>query len=288
MPLSKFISCIVRGIQTLFAALIIALVGSMITDSGYNMIQPIGGYPDNNYPSGGNPAEVNYAMFLGVWTLLSMSLLIPLALKPQSKESYLITTTVLDGLTALFYVCGGIALAAAMGIHSCNNFDYVYQNRITNNALGRGKRCREAQAATAFIWLNFLLFAVTTVISVRTVYWNSNPRDDDAETSPNTSGVSADRPAVATEAPSQPQNSGMSRFWGRRAAPSPSGPEVAERGNEAGVMGTTRFWGRRPVPARGGNDDMDEEADDSHNWRASRSLVNEVIPEVDDSHSHRS
>jgi hypothetical protein len=289
MLISKITSCIIRGTQTLFAAVIIALIGNMISNSGYNMIEPIGGYSsDRNHPSGGNPAEVNYAMFLGVWTLLSMALFVPLTLSPKSEERYLIATTALDGLTALFYMCDAIALAAAMGIHNCNNQDYILQNQITNNAMNRGMRCREAQAAATFIWLNFLLFVSTTVISARTIYWNSNPKDD-IEGSPDSSEFSGGGLAVS-DAPLQPRMSGMSRLWGHKATPSTGGTEVVEGGNEASVSGMTRFWGHRTVPTTGGSQVVDGEVEDSHNWRTQRGLSvgSGIVPEVDDGHSYRS
>lgn len=252
------------------------------------MIKPIGGYSDNNHPSGGNPAEVNYAMFLGVWTLLSMALFIPLALKPQSKESYLISTTVLDGLTTLFHMCDAIALAAAMGIHNCNNKDYVFQNRITNNALDRPKRCREAQAATAFIWINFLLFVLTTAISVRTIYWNSNPKDD-VEDSPNTSEISTGGPAVSN-VPLQSRNFGISRFWGRRTVALTGGPEVAAGGKHTSGSAMSRFWRRKMTSLMGEAEIADNGNDNNHNWRTERasSIEGDVIPEVDCGHNYRS
>jgi hypothetical protein len=110
--ISKTITCIVRGAQAVFAIVILGLVGNMISTSGWNMIPR----------QGGNAAEVNYAMFLGVWTLLGMALFIPFALRPSTEPAILVAIGALDGLTALFYMCGGIALAAAMDIHSCMCF----------------------------------------------------------------------------------------------------------------------------------------------------------------------
>jgi hypothetical protein len=53
-------------------------------------------------------------MFLGVWTLTCTSLFIPLAPKPRKGEHSLIAMAVLDGLTVVFHMCGGISLAAGM------------------------------------------------------------------------------------------------------------------------------------------------------------------------------
>jgi hypothetical protein len=84
----------------------------MISTSGWNMIPR----------QGGNAAEVNYAMFLAVWTILEMLVFIPVALKPPRTEDLLFAQTILDGLSTLFYFSGGVALSAAMGIHSCTCF----------------------------------------------------------------------------------------------------------------------------------------------------------------------
>jgi hypothetical protein len=113
--ISKTISCLVRGVQALVSLVIMALVGHMISTSGWNMLPR----------EGGNAAEVNYAMFLAVWTLLAMTIFIPVALGLVRLEERLRSgPAFLDGLTTLFYFSGGVALASAMGIHSCT-FDSV-------------------------------------------------------------------------------------------------------------------------------------------------------------------
>jgi hypothetical protein len=113
MIVSRTITCVVRVAQTVLAVVIIALVGRMISTSGWNMIPK----------QGGNAAEVNFAMFLGVWTLLTMFAFIPAALWPPEDENYFIPIAALDGLTAVFYMSGAIALAAALNIHNCRCSD---------------------------------------------------------------------------------------------------------------------------------------------------------------------
>jgi len=82
----------------------------------------------------------------------------------------LLITFGLDALNAIFYMSGGIALAAAMDIHSCADSTYTSDNSITQASSNPEQRCRDAQATTAFIWLNFLVFGVTTVFSIRAVF----------------------------------------------------------------------------------------------------------------------
>ena len=45
------------------------------------------------------------------------------------------------------------------------NKSYINDNDVTNGSTDPEKRCREAQAATAFIWFNWALFTATTVMS---------------------------------------------------------------------------------------------------------------------------
>ena len=66
---SKTITLIVRAVQTLFSTIIMALSGNMISTSGWNQIPR----------QGGNAAEVNYAMFISVFTLMSMLVFVPVA-----------------------------------------------------------------------------------------------------------------------------------------------------------------------------------------------------------------
>jgi hypothetical protein len=112
MIISRTITCIVRVAQAVLAVVIMGLVGNMISTSGWNMIPR----------QGGNAAEVNFAMFLAVWTLLSMVAFIPAALFPPNDEKIFMAIAALDGLTTLFYMSGAIALAAAMNIHDCKGF----------------------------------------------------------------------------------------------------------------------------------------------------------------------
>lgn len=67
----------------------------------------------------GNPSIVNYTMFVAIFGALSLLYLIP----TTAKESLAvpIVTLALDGLNTLFWLIGGIALAAELDVHSCNN-----------------------------------------------------------------------------------------------------------------------------------------------------------------------
>ena len=89
--------------QFFWTLLIMALVGNMIHDA-----------------FGGNPSIVNYAMFVAVLSMLSLFYLVPATIKEEFAFNPLIMV-VLDFLNTLFFLCGAIAMAAYLGVHSCNN-----------------------------------------------------------------------------------------------------------------------------------------------------------------------
>ena len=80
-----------------------ALVGNMIADA-FN----------------GNPAIVNYTMFVAVFGMLSLIYLSAVAFN-DSFSGHPIIPIVLDVLNTLFFFCGAVALAAKLGAHSCSN-----------------------------------------------------------------------------------------------------------------------------------------------------------------------
>ena len=155
MKISKTISVIVRGLELLWAILILALVGHMISTSGWNQIPR----------KGGNASIVNYCMFVGVLTLLSLTYFIPIIFISIHEEYQVLATIGLDALNVLFYMCGAIAMAALMGVHSCSNEAYTKSNGVTNSSPDTATRCREAQAVTAFLWIGFLTFVASTACS---------------------------------------------------------------------------------------------------------------------------
>lgn len=68
----------------------------------------------------GNPSIVNYDMFVAVFGMLSLLYLIPATVKPEFSFHPMLMVG-LDVLNALFFVIGGIATAAYLGVHSCGN-----------------------------------------------------------------------------------------------------------------------------------------------------------------------
>ena len=89
--------------QFLWTLLILALTGNMIHEA-----------------SAGNPSIVNYVMFVAVFAIVSLVYLTLASVKPTFAVSPLLLVLV-DGLCTLFFLIGGIALAAKLGVHSCGN-----------------------------------------------------------------------------------------------------------------------------------------------------------------------
>jgi hypothetical protein len=107
----------------------------------------------NQAAMGGEPAIINYDLFTAIFAMLSLIYLIATVL----NESFIFHRAIilgLDLLNILFIFCASVATAAILGVHSCSDGDYLKNNKIT---LGSSKRCRESQAADAFLF--FALFA---------------------------------------------------------------------------------------------------------------------------------
>ncbi|GAB7358802.1 hypothetical protein MBLNU230_g4026t1 [Neophaeotheca triangularis] len=147
MSLAKPLNLAMRASAFLWALLVMALIGNMIA-----------------MQNGGSPAIVNYAMFCAVFAMLCLLYLIPATLKEAFAINPIIPLA-LDVLLAIFWFCGAVAMAAYLGAQSCTNRNYTSNNFVINGNGGLEKRCREAQASTAFLWFGFASFAASAVLS---------------------------------------------------------------------------------------------------------------------------
>lgn len=68
----------------------------------------------------GNPAVVNYTMFVTVFGMLTLFYLIAICFKEELTFHKFIPAS-LDLLNCLFYFCAAVALSAELGAHSCSN-----------------------------------------------------------------------------------------------------------------------------------------------------------------------
>lgn len=154
---SKALNIGLRGWQLICTIIILGLVGNMIATS-----------------YAGNSAMVNYDIFVAVFGMLSLLYLFPVAV----LDSYNIpmVAIALDALNVIFWFCAAVATAAYLGVHSCNNRAYTTTNHITNGSRNTERRCREAQASTAFFFFGFFAWLASLVISVMSGRGNVNMR----------------------------------------------------------------------------------------------------------------
>lgn len=154
---SKALDVGLRAFEFFCALIVMALVGNMIATA-----------------IAGNPAMVNYDMFVAVFGMLSLLYLLPVAL--LDRFAFPLAFIVLDALNAIFWFCGAVATAAYLGVHSCSNTKYTTTNHITNGSPNTAKRCREAQASTAFLFFGWAAFMASLIFSVLSGRGNVNMR----------------------------------------------------------------------------------------------------------------
>lgn len=68
----------------------------------------------------GNPASVNYIMFVSAFSMVSLFYLFP-ASWSETLRGHPIIMFIVDMLNAIFFLVGGIVLAARLEAHSCSN-----------------------------------------------------------------------------------------------------------------------------------------------------------------------
>jgi hypothetical protein len=154
---SKVLDVGLRAFEFFCALVIMALVGNMIATS-----------------YAGNSAMVNYDMFVSLFGMLSLLYLLPTTI--MGNFNIPMINIGLDVLNVLFWFCGAVATAAYLGVHSCNNPIYTATNHITNGSPNTHKRCREAQASTAFMWFGWAAFVASLAFSAMNGRGNVNMR----------------------------------------------------------------------------------------------------------------
>ncbi|PGH08771.1 hypothetical protein AJ79_05870 [Helicocarpus griseus UAMH5409] len=136
-----------RILQTIFAVIIMALIGNMINEA-YNE----------------SSSTVNYVLFVPAFTLLTMFYLLTATI----NDSFIVHPAVMflvDLLNLIFVFCGAVALPSKLRVHDCSNEEYTSTNTITRDGSDLEQRCREAQASTAFLWFLWAAFLASTIIS---------------------------------------------------------------------------------------------------------------------------
>lgn len=154
---SRALNVGLRAFEFFCALIVMSLIGNMIATA-----------------IAGNHAVVNYTIFVAIFGMLSLFYLLPSAF--LDRFDIPIANIALDALNALFWFCAAVAMAAYLGVHSCGNQKYTTTNRITNGSRDTGKRCREAQASTAFLWFGWAAFMASLVFSALAGRGNVNMR----------------------------------------------------------------------------------------------------------------
>lgn len=123
---------------------------------------------------GGNPAILNYIIFISVFSMLSLFYLIPASIKEGLGHPMI--ATVLDGLNVLFFFCGAVALAAYLQVHWCFDDSYVTSNFVLAGSYDPTRRCQESQANDAFMWFTFAAYVATLALSAMGMGGSSSMR----------------------------------------------------------------------------------------------------------------
>ncbi|KAF7947163.1 uncharacterized protein EAE97_004412 [Botrytis byssoidea] len=129
---------VLRFLQFICVLIALALVAAAIDDQFF-----------------GN-SSVNWAMFVAVFSMIVVFYGMAAAFVESLAQPMILGA--MDGLATLFNFIAGVVLAARLGVHSCSNRRYLISNSLTQ---AMGGRCRELQAATAFFWFAFALFAAS-------------------------------------------------------------------------------------------------------------------------------
>ncbi|PUU83260.1 marvel domain-containing protein [Tuber borchii] len=143
LSLKTISTALLRLAELTFTIIILGLSGALIEQQA----------------RGGTPTRVNFSIFAAVFAILTLLVyLIPATL--FSKIEHPVASTTLDGLNCVFLLSAGIAMAAQLGGKSCGLKGYLLENGITNGGgyISPSRRCREANAMTAFHWFAFAAF----------------------------------------------------------------------------------------------------------------------------------
>jgi len=136
---------ILRALQFLWVLLITALIGNVIAS---NINGPM--------------AAINFTMFVAVLSWLAV--LYGLVASFVESLAIPIVMFALDGAAALFTLIAGIVLAAKIRAVNCSN-PKQGSGWIGFGSADDGKRCRELQASTAFLWFLWVTFVATLALA---------------------------------------------------------------------------------------------------------------------------
>jgi hypothetical protein len=144
------IQLILRAVQLLFIIILTGLIGNIIAS--------------NISAASSATAAINFSMFVVVLSWLAALL----GLATGMVERIALPVLVLfgaDALATLFTFIDAIVLAAKLRAVNCGNTEGQPADWIAYGSANDGKRCREVQAGTVFMWFLFATFAAALVLS---------------------------------------------------------------------------------------------------------------------------
>ncbi|KAL2261326.1 hypothetical protein VTK26DRAFT_4398 [Humicola hyalothermophila] len=144
------IQLLLRAVQLLFIIILTGLIGNVIAT--------------NVAAASSATAAINFSMFVIVVSWLAA--LIGLATSLVERISLpVIALLGVDALATLFTFIDAIVLSAKLGVPNCSNTRGHAANWIAYGSGNDTKRCREVQAAAAFMWFLFATFAAALALS---------------------------------------------------------------------------------------------------------------------------
>ena len=144
------IQVVLRAVQLLFIIILTGLIGNIIAT--------------NINAASTATAAINFSMFVVVLSWLA-ALLGLVAGMVERISLPVIALLGADALATLFTFISAVVLAAKLKAVNCANTSGQPANWIAYGSANDGKRCREVQASTAFMWFLFATFAGALVLS---------------------------------------------------------------------------------------------------------------------------
>jgi len=145
----ELIPTILRGLQLLWILLLTALIGNVIAT--------------NVNAAGSATAAINFSMFVIVISWLVT--IYGLATSFVDRIAIPMALLAADGVAVLFTFISAIVLAAKLGVANCSSTEDKGGSWIGYGSLDDGKRCREIQASTVFMWFLFISFTAGLVLT---------------------------------------------------------------------------------------------------------------------------
>ncbi|CCX05401.1 membrane-associating domain-containing protein [Pyronema domesticum] len=112
---------------------------------------------------GGTPTRLNYSIFALALSALSLFYLLPALFIERIRNPIAVIT--LDVLNFIFLFCAGIAMAAQLGGKGCGDRNHWRNGILNGGGYNPEKRCKEANALTAFLWFAATTAAISGIVA---------------------------------------------------------------------------------------------------------------------------